>query len=222
MAPALRLLVIDAALKRTHVGVIDGERVAASRVAAPETGQGDLLAVWVEECLTGSGLAASNLDCIAVTIGPGSFTGLRAALALAAGIGLAARIPVHGVTIGEAFVPMLPGLNRPLWVTTTARRGRMFVECNGVIAAFDDLDLPTPDQPVALAGDRAGEAAARLAARGHDVLLTDARFPTVAAIGAALRLRLAGGLAPHPVQPVYVDPPEARLPAGGLRPPPVT
>jgi hypothetical protein len=39
-------------------------------------------------------------------------------------------------------------------------------------------------------------------------------------IAAAARRRLRGELPPLPAQPLYVDPPEAKLPAGGLRPPP--
>lgn len=216
-----RLLVIDAALKRAAIGVIDGGSVIAMRSAMPETGLADMLAVWADECLAEAEVAAAELDAIVVTVGPGSFTGLRAAIALAHGIGLAAGVPVHGVSVAEAFGAMLPGLVRPLWVATTARRGRMFLDCAGDLAAFDDTDLPAPPGPVALAGDRAGEAAAILAARGHDVLLTDARFCSVGAIGAALRARLDFGRAALPAQPLYVDPPEARLPAQGLRPPPV-
>ena len=218
--PAARLLVLDAALKRAHVGVIAGEQVLAAREGAPETGLADLLPVWAADCLAESGVAASGLDGIAVTVGPGSFTGLRASLALAQGISLAAGIPVHGVTVGEAMAAMLPDLGRPLWVVTTARRGRLFLERDGAAAAFDDADLPAPDGPVALAGDRATEIAARLAARGHDVLLTDLRACAISGIATALRQRLAAGLEPRPAQPLYVDPPEARLPAGGLRPPP--
>ena len=218
--PAARLLVLDAALKRAHVGVIAGEQVLAAREGAPETGLADLLPVWAADCLAEAGQPAAGLDGVAVTIGPGSFTGLRASLALAQGISLAAGIPVHGVTVGEAMAAMLPDLARKLWVVTAARRGRVFLERDGVAAAFDDADLPSPDGPVALAGDRAAEAAARLAARGHDVLLTGLRACAIGGIATALRRRLAAGLAPRPAQPLYVDPPEARLPAGGLRPPP--
>jgi hypothetical protein len=74
---------------------------------------------------------------------------------------------------------------------------------------------------VALAGDAANEVAARLAAAGADVLLTNARQIDPVWVARAALARQAAGLAPHPAQPVYVDPPEAKLPAGGLRPPPV-
>ena len=55
-------------------------------------------------------MSAADLDLVAVTVGPGSFTGIRAALALAHGLALAAGVPVIGVTVGEALADALPHL----------------------------------------------------------------------------------------------------------------
>jgi hypothetical protein len=52
-------------------------------------------------------------------------------------------------------------------------------------------------------------------------MLTDARLPTARHIAVVGARRLAGDLPPRPAQPLYVDPPEARLPQGGLRPAPL-
>jgi hypothetical protein len=51
-------------------------------------------------------------------------------------------------------------------------------------------------------------------------MLTDARLPDAVAVARVGARRLAGVLPPLAAQPLYVDPPEAKLPAGGLRPPP--
>ena len=80
--------------------------------------------------------------------------------------------------------------------------------------------LPVPDGKVAVAGDAAAAVAARLAARDADVMLTDARLPIARHVAVVAERRFSGELRPLPAQPLYVDPPEARLPAGGLRPPP--
>ena len=71
-----------------------------------------------------------------------------------------------------------------------------------------------------MAGDAATSVAARLAARDADVMLTDARLPLVRHVAVVAEQRLTGHAAAAAAQPLYVDPPEARLPAGGLRPPP--
>ncbi|MDD2876164.1 MAG: tRNA (adenosine(37)-N6)-threonylcarbamoyltransferase complex dimerization subunit type 1 TsaB [Acidiphilium sp.] len=217
---ARRVLTIDAAQRRASVTLLDGEQVVAARTGAAETGLADSLAVWAAECLKEAGFAAAALDAIAVTIGPGSFTGLRASIALAQGIGLAAGVPVHGISMTEAFGAAFPTLHRPLWIALSARRGRIFLECDGVAAAFAEDDLPHPSGPIALAGDRAGDVAARLAARGFDVMLTDARTCSGSAIAVALRWRIAAGAPVRSALPLYVDPPEAKLPAAGLRPAP--
>ena len=60
-----------------------------------------------------------------------------------------------------------------------------------------------------------------LAARGADVMLTDLRLLEAEWVGRAALAQRAAGQAPSPALPLYVDPPEARLPAAGLRPAPL-
>ena len=167
-------------------------------------------------------MAAASLDLVAVTVGPGSFTGIRAGLALAHGIALAAGVPVVGVTVGEALADVAAVSRRAqLWVAIDSRRGRVFLERGGTVIALPLDALPMPEGKVALAGDAAIAVAARLAARDADVMLTDARLPMARHIAVVADAGSRGELPPLPAQPLYVDPPEARLPAGGLRPPPV-
>jgi tRNA threonylcarbamoyladenosine biosynthesis protein TsaB len=166
-------------------------------------------------------LRATELDLVAVTVGPGSFTGIRAGLALAHGIGLAAGIPVVGVTVGEALSDSLPQLgDRNLWSAIDSRRGSVFLERDGMVASVALDSLPLPDGKVALAGDAAIAVASRLAVRDADVMLTDARLPLIRHVAAVGERRFSGMLPPLPAQPLYVDPPQAKLPTGGLRPPP--
>ena len=160
-------------------------------------------------------------DLVAVTVGPGSFTGLRGAIALAHGLALGAGCPVVGVTVAEALAKALPKLpGRSIWVALDNRRGRVFLDIAGALAAWPLDGLPHPDGKVAIAGDQASQVAARLAARGHDVMLTGSRHPQALPVAAIGLRRAQGGLAPLAAQPLYVEPPEARLPAGGLRPVP--
>ncbi len=216
------ILALDSALARCSAGLVADGALRAGRQEEAGRGQAALLPVMAAEVLDEAGVAATDLDFVAVTVGPGSFTGIRAGLALAHGIALAAGVPVVGVTVGEALADALPHLGmRQFWSVIDSRRGRVFLEHGGSVLACALDQLPRPAGAVAVAGDAAVAVAARLAARDIDVMLTDARLPTARHVAMAGGRRVAGALPPLPAQPLYVDPPEARLPLGGLRPAPV-
>ncbi len=218
----MRILALDAALGRCSAAVVADGDVLAHEAAAGARGQPAVLAPMAARVLAASGFAAPALDGIAVTVGPGSFAGLRASIALAQGLALAAGCEVVGVRVGEALaegVALRPGW--ALWVAIDSRRDRIFLDRDGAIAAVALADLPRPAGPVAVAGDASLEVASRLAARGSAVMLCDARLPDAVAVARVGARRLAGMLPPLAAQPLYIDPPEAKLPAGGLRPPPL-
>jgi hypothetical protein len=97
----------------------------------------------------------------------------------------------------------------------------VFLDIGGRIRPVLLQDLPRPEGPVAVAGDAAIMVSAWLAARGADVWLTDARRPCAEAVARVAARRLAGSLPPLAATPLYIDPPEAKLPEGGLRPAPI-
>jgi tRNA threonylcarbamoyladenosine biosynthesis protein TsaB len=217
----LQILALDAALAQCAVAVVVDGEVVAARQAEATRGHAALLPVMAEAVLAAAPAVAASLDLVAVTVGPGSFTGIRAGLALAHGMALAAGVPVIGVTVGEALAASLPHLGgRSLWVAIDSRRGRIFLERDAAVLATALDALPAPDGKVAVAGDAAPAVAARLAARDEDVMLTDARLPLARHVAEIAERRARGLLRALPAQPLYVDPPEARLPAAGLRLPP--
>ena len=71
-----------------------------------------------------------------------------------------------------------------------------------------------------MTGDAAAMVAASLSAQDVDVRLDPTTCASARGIAAAAQLRLSGGLPPLDAVPLYVDPPEAKLPVGGLRPAP--
>jgi len=70
-------------------------------------GASQLLLPWIEEILQASNLAMTNLDAIAVGIGPGAFTGVRLGVAAVQGLALAANLPVIPVTSIDAIAMQL-------------------------------------------------------------------------------------------------------------------
>jgi len=91
------LLAIDTAAPRLQLALLrDGDRVD-TLVEAMASGQAERLFPALDELLARRGATYADLTRIAVTTGPGSFTGLRIGLSAARGLGLALDIPVVGV-----------------------------------------------------------------------------------------------------------------------------
>jgi tRNA threonylcarbamoyladenosine biosynthesis protein TsaB len=98
----VKLLVVDTCLAACQAAVLNGERIAV-RSEAMERGQQERLAGMVAEVMAEAGIAFSDLDRIGVTVGPGSFTGLRVGLAFAKGLGVALGIPTVGIGALQAL-----------------------------------------------------------------------------------------------------------------------
>lgn len=198
----MRLLVLDAALDRCLVALVEGEAVLAEAAEGGAHGQAARLPPLLESVL---GHGASPEGVVAC-VGPGSFTGIRTALALAEGLALARGIPLCGVTVGETLAAEA-GPGWPVWAATENRRGALFLEGAGPPRTVAEAALPRPEAPVRLLGDGAPRAAARLLARGATVLLGDGRRPGPLGLARAGLARLRGEAPPLPAEPLYLDPP---------------
>lgn len=101
----MRILALDTALNYCSVAVYDA---ATDTMLAHETlflvrGHAEMLVPLVERIMAGSGYAISEMDRIAVTVGPGSFTGLRVALSAARVMALALEKEIVGVSVLAAL-----------------------------------------------------------------------------------------------------------------------
>jgi len=157
------LLALDASLARCSAALVtEAGEVVREAVLDIAQGQPARLPELAAEALGGA-----RPDAVAVVVGPGSFTGIRTALALGRGIALASGIPCLGVTTGEALAAALPGEAR-VWAVLDNRRGGLFLErlegCVPLAApvALRWEELPVPEAGVCLTGDAAEEAARRL------------------------------------------------------------
>lgn len=218
----MNILAIEGALARCSAAVLaDGAVVAAAGTDAPR-GQPALLPPMVQRALAQAGIDAAALDAVAVGIGPGGFTGLRAAIALAEGIARGAGRPLFGVTTGEALLAALPdGLRagRTIWAAVDNRRGRVVLEIFDagaaapgapLVAALDAL--PRPDGPVLVLGDAAEAVAAALQARG-DAAQAHPGLPDATAVARLAAAWLRAGAPLRPAAPLYAEPPAVTGPA---------
>ena len=99
------ILAIDTALDACAACVLDTDagRLMARQSLAMKRGHAEALMPLIAGVIKEAGIAFAGLDRIAVTTGPGSFTGLRVGLSAARGIALAANKPVVGVTTLTAY-----------------------------------------------------------------------------------------------------------------------
>ena len=99
------ILAIDTALDACAAAVLDTEagRLIAQESMAMKRGHAEALMPLIARVIEASGIGFGGLDRIAVTTGPGSFTGLRVGLSAARGIALAADKPVVGLTTLTAY-----------------------------------------------------------------------------------------------------------------------
>ena len=123
----------------------------AARSEPMERGHQERLAPLVREVAEEAGIAFRGIGRIGVTVGPGSFTGLRVGLALAKGMGLALRVPVIGVGSLTALAATAgPGL---VAAAIDARREQLYLQ------VFRD-GKPLMEPEALTAGDAVGAGAA--------------------------------------------------------------
>src|SRR5919109_2859606 len=100
----MRVLAIDTALEACSAAVLDPDGgITASESLAMTRGHAETLMPLIARVMNGARVEFAQLDRIAVTTGPGSFTGLRVGISAARGIALAAGKPAFGLTTLAAF-----------------------------------------------------------------------------------------------------------------------
>nr|HEV8008874.1 tRNA (adenosine(37)-N6)-threonylcarbamoyltransferase complex dimerization subunit type 1 TsaB [Bradyrhizobium sp.] len=126
------ILAIDTALDACAAGVLDTD---AARLIAQESqpmrrGHAEALMPLIGRVIRQAGIAFAALDRIAVTTGPGSFTGLRVGLSAARGIGLAADKPVVGLSTLTAYAAPVVGQNaaQPVISAIDARHDHVYFQ----------------------------------------------------------------------------------------------
>ena len=91
-----------------------------------DRGQAEVLAPMVQDTMKMAGVGFTDLNRIAVTTGPGTFTGVRIGLAMARGIGVALNIPVSGINSLAAIAANEAMKNIPIVVAVDARAGEIY------------------------------------------------------------------------------------------------
>lgn len=217
----MKLLALDTALGACSCAILDDARILAHRIEIMERGHAERLAPMADEVIREAGIAFSDLQRLAVTTGPGTFTGQRVGLAFARGLRVALKIPLTGVTTLQAMATAAIAETGVAYAAALhdARRNEVYFEVlredqtliPAAIATFEDamaaISRTTRNAKLAFAGTAAETAA--IAYRG-EAIVTPIRQPDALWVGRIALTRKASNEAP---KPLYLRPPDAKLPA---------
>jgi tRNA threonylcarbamoyladenosine biosynthesis protein TsaB len=121
------LLAVDTSTRTVGVALYDGDQILNETTWTSHDYHTVELAPGIRDILQKSGVAISNVEVMAVAIGPGSFTGLRIGLALVKGIALARHIPIIGIPSLDILAAAVPVNGTSLAAVLRAGRGRLAV-----------------------------------------------------------------------------------------------
>jgi tRNA threonylcarbamoyladenosine biosynthesis protein TsaB len=220
----MKILAFDTCFDACSVCVAelrDGLVSLSSRMERFETGHAERLIPMIGEAMDEAGLSFEKLDRIAVTIGPGTFTGTRIGIAAARSLALA----TNEQTVGVSSLAVMADVARrditadTLAIVTDARRGEVYAQLFGPAGGYAPLSPPlllAVDDAARLGGSASiifvgsgavavAEAAARQA-RDAQAALPRLLPDAVALAGIAARSEATGA----PPVPFYLRPPDAK------------
>ena len=217
------ILGLDTSTRAGSVAIVEAGRIRAELNLAGPLDHSERLLPSVDFLLGRLGLAPTDLDAVAVTRGPGSFTGVRVGLATAAGLARAAGIPAVGVPTLEALAHAVPSPGPGRWICPCIDAGRREIYAAAFEAGEGGLQprLPAtveppaawlerlPDLPATFVGDGAESYRELLRRAGCDWVCGSGPWFLGATVARLAQGRLQAGEA-DPLEPLYLRPPDAR------------
>jgi tRNA threonylcarbamoyladenosine biosynthesis protein TsaB len=216
----MRVLAIDTALASCAAAVFDSSAgvVVAFEAVPMERGHAEALMPLIARVMDGAGCEFADLDRIAVTVGPGSFTGLRVGISAARGLALASGRPAVGLSTlaafaaphvaqrtGETIVAAIDARHEQAYVQVFEPGGTTLVAPR--IERVRDAARAVPDAATRIVGSAAELLAAHWPAGGHVPLVLQSTAPD---IGWVARLGAAAPDGQAVPKPLYLRRPDAR------------
>ncbi|HOP12268.1 MAG TPA: tRNA (adenosine(37)-N6)-threonylcarbamoyltransferase complex dimerization subunit type 1 TsaB [Oscillospiraceae bacterium] len=140
----MRILAIDSSTSTAAVGIGENGKTLISKFTNNGLTHSQTLMLMVAECLTECGLTMKQIDAVAVTVGPGSFTGVRIGISTAKGLAMGADIGVIPVSSLAALAENGAGEETLICPVFDARCGQVY---NALFNGFERL---TPDRALTI------------------------------------------------------------------------
>ena len=216
----MRVLALETSTLAGGVALVDGERLVAEYLLDVSVTHSERLMAAVDRVLADARWAPRDLDGIAVSIGPGSFTGLRIGVSTAKGLAWALGVPVAAVPTLDAMAAAIPWAALPVCPVLEARRAEVYASLyrhdgDGLRREWEYLALPTDElaarltEPTLLIGDGAAGITSPHARRSAP----PRRVPSPACVAVLGRERLILGdsVGAAELAPLYLRPSQAEL-----------
>jgi tRNA threonylcarbamoyladenosine biosynthesis protein TsaB len=218
----MKLLAVDTALGACSAVLLDGEVVLAHRLVVMERGHAEALAPMVQAVMREAKVQFSEVDRLAVTTGPGTFTGQRVGLAFMRGLRIALKRTLIGITTLEAMAEAaMNQCDTPFAaVLHHAKRDEVYVGLYGrnevrlppTLLSFADAIAAIGERlagRIVFAGTAAIEAAEHYGGFGGTAVLSSIVHPDALWVA---RLAMKATTTNDAPRPLYLRAPDARLP----------
>ena len=210
----MKILAAETALGACSVAILDGTKILAHHFEEMARGHAEALAPMVQAAMQKAGVKFSQLDRLAVTTGPGTFTGQRVGLAFMRGLRVALKKPLIGVTTLEAMAAATTAPRAAVIHDAKRDEAYLLLWENGettfapaVMAFAEAVEKIRAFGACVLAGTGSQQAASLL---DETFSLTAIRQPDALWVARLGQQRAATDIAPAPL---YLRAPDAKLPA---------
>jgi tRNA threonylcarbamoyladenosine biosynthesis protein TsaB len=222
----VKILAIDTATSASSVALGEDDQLAAMSVRVDRRGHGGFLVPALDFCFASAGWKPTDIDVIAVDIGPGLFTGIRAGISTAQAIAASVGAPMVAVTSLTALAVRAATGRRRIWPVVDIRRGqyatRPFTPVPGGVAPDGPAEIVSADglhdlidsdaQDTLVVGDVASLPPGTL--RGmHGVKHGRPRYPSADVLLEIAAIHAGRGqfVRPEDVRPLYMREPDAQI-----------
>jgi tRNA threonylcarbamoyladenosine biosynthesis protein TsaB len=184
-----KILLIETATQVCSAAVSDGGSIVALKESREQLSHSEQLSLFIQEVMQGAGLEFGQLDAVAVSMGPGSYTGLRIGVSAAKGVCYAMDKPLIGINTLESLAngliltnkvhlsptdlicPMIDARRMEVYMALFDTKGQNVKETEAVILDAETfLDLPE-SQLIWVIGDGASKCSSLFADRPNIKLL---------------------------------------------------
>ena len=216
----MRVLGVETSTRAGGVALVEGDRLVAEYLLDVSVTHSERLLAAIDAVMSDAGWRPTDLQGLAVAVGPGSFTGLRVGISTVKGLALALGLPVAAVPTLDAMAAAVPWSALPVCAVLHARRNEVYSalyrwDGEGFARESDYLAL-TPDDLGARLTESTllvGDAADIIRSPHVRQIPPPRRAPSPACVAALGRARLALGetVGAAALTPFYLRPSEAEL-----------